>query len=92
VRQPENVPTQPEVTAKKGDVFDPQGLAALWKRHDAVSSSVHFTASDARKLLEAVRASGFRPRIDSPRALEFEAIATIRTIEPQLNNGIRQPR
>ncbi|MBV9489445.1 MAG: NAD(P)H-binding protein, partial [Verrucomicrobia bacterium] len=54
VRHPENVPSQPGVTAKKGDVFDPLRLADLLKGHDAVISSVHFTASDPRKLLEAV--------------------------------------
>jgi putative NADH-flavin reductase len=58
VRQPERVQAQPGVTAKKGDVSDPQGLADVLKGHDAVISSLQFTASDPRKLLEAVRASG----------------------------------
>lgn len=52
------VPAQPGVTAKAGDVFDQAGLAALLAGHDAVISAVHFTASDPRKLIEAVRASG----------------------------------
>jgi putative NADH-flavin reductase len=60
VRQPEKVPAQPGVTAKKGDVSDQQGLADLLKGHDAVISSVHFTDSDPRKLLGAVRVSGVK--------------------------------
>ncbi|MCJ2072445.1 NAD(P)-dependent oxidoreductase [Methylobacterium sp. J-030] len=57
-RSADRVAALPGVTAKAGDVFDQEGLAALLKGHDAVISSVHFTASDPRKLIEAVRASG----------------------------------
>lgn len=58
VRHPEKLPAQPGVTAVKGDVLDPEGLAPLLSGHDAVVSSVHFSASDPVKLIEAVRASG----------------------------------
>ncbi|TDR84526.1 NAD(P)-dependent oxidoreductase [Enterovirga rhinocerotis] len=57
VRQPDRVPSQPGVTAERGDVYDQEGLTALLAGHDAVISAVHFTASDPRKLVEAVRAS-----------------------------------
>jgi uncharacterized protein len=60
VRNPDKVAAQPNVTARKGDVLDQAGLAALLRGHDAVISSVHFTASDPRKLIEAVRASGVK--------------------------------
>ena len=60
VRKPEAVPALPGVTAVKGDVYDQAGLAKLLAGHDAVISSVHFTASDPRKLIEAVRASGVK--------------------------------
>ncbi|WP_424812292.1 NAD(P)-dependent oxidoreductase [Roseococcus sp. YIM B11640] len=60
VRQPERVPALPGVTAVKGDVFDQDDLAARLRDHDAVISSVHFTASDPRKLIAAVRASGVK--------------------------------
>lgn len=60
VRNPEKVPTHPQVTAKKGDVYDQPGLATLLKGHDVVISSVHFAASDPKKLIEAVRASGVK--------------------------------
>ena len=38
VRNPEKVPAGPRVTARKGDVFDRDGLAALLAGHDAVIS------------------------------------------------------
>jgi uncharacterized protein len=81
VRHPEKVPPQPEVTAKKGDVFDPQGLADLLKGHDAVISSVHFTASDPRKLLEAVRASGVKRYLVVGGAGSLEVAPGVRLID-----------
>ena len=59
-RNPEKIAALPGVTATKGDVFDTDGLAALIKGHDAVISSVHFLASDADRLIAAVRASGVK--------------------------------
>lgn len=55
---PEKIASLPNVVARKGDVFDQAALSELLKGHDAVISSVHFTASDPLKLIEAVRASG----------------------------------
>jgi hypothetical protein len=60
VRNPEKVQAQVNVTPRKGDVFDRDGLAALVKGHDAVISSVHFLQSDPRKLIDAVKASGVK--------------------------------
>ena len=57
-RHPENVPELNGVTPVKADANDVAGLAAALKQHDVVVSSVHFTASDPRKLIEAVHASG----------------------------------
>ena len=59
-RHPEKIAVGPGVTAKKGDVFDREGLAALLNGHDVAISAVHFTASDPNILIEAVRASGFK--------------------------------
>lgn len=59
-RHPEKIATFAKVTAKKADVYDQAGLTELLKGHDAVISSVHFTASDPNKLIEAVRASGVK--------------------------------
>ena len=59
-RNPEKIASLPQVTAKKGDVSDKSGLAALLKGHDATVSAVHFASSDARILIEAVRAAGVK--------------------------------
>lgn len=60
VRNPEKVQAQVNVTPKKGDVFDKDGLAALLKGHDAVISAVHFLQSDPQTLIGAVKASGVK--------------------------------
>ena len=59
-RHPEKIAARPGVAARKGDVFDKAGIVALIKGHDAVISSVHFTASDPKILIEAVRESGVK--------------------------------
>ena len=60
VRNPEKVPQGAGITAKKGDVYDKDGLAALLAGHDAVISAVHYTASDPAVLLAAVKQSGVK--------------------------------
>jgi uncharacterized protein len=60
VRNPEKVPQGAGVAAKKGDVYDKDGLSALLAGHDAVISSVHYTASDPAVLLAAVKQSGVK--------------------------------
>lgn len=57
-RNPDQIAALPNVTARKGDVFDRAGLAALWAGHDAAISSVHFLASDPARLIGAARESG----------------------------------
>ncbi|MBZ9726396.1 NAD(P)-dependent oxidoreductase [Mesorhizobium sp. CO1-1-11] len=59
-RSPEKIAALPGVTAKKGDVFDKEGLAKLIRDHDAVISAVHFVDSDPDTLIAAVRASGVK--------------------------------
>jgi len=59
-RNPDRIAALPGIKAVKGDVFDEAGLAHLLRGHDAVISAVHFTASDAVSLIDAVRASGVR--------------------------------
>jgi uncharacterized protein len=54
-RNPQKVASLPGVTPVKADADDVAGLAAAIKGHDAVISSVHFTASDPHKLIAAVR-------------------------------------
>lgn len=57
-RNPDKIARLPGVTAKAGDVFDLAGLAALLRGHDIVVSAVHFSASDPRLLIDAVKAAG----------------------------------
>ena len=57
-RHPENLPALSGVTPLLADARDVAGLAAAIKGHDAVVSSVHFTASDPRKLIAAVHQAG----------------------------------
>lgn len=52
------VPSLPGVTPAKADAYDAAALSSVLKGHDAVISSVHFTASDPHKLLAAVHTSG----------------------------------
>lgn len=59
-RNPGTIAALAGVTAARGDAHDPAGLAALLQGHDVVVSSVHFTASDPARLIEAVRRSGVR--------------------------------
>ena len=60
VRNPQKVPSAANVTAKQGDVFDKDGLAALLKGHDAVISAVRFLQSDPQTLIDAVKAAGVK--------------------------------
>ncbi|MCZ4432119.1 NAD(P)-dependent oxidoreductase [Agrobacterium sp. SOY23] len=59
-RNPSKVSSLPHVTAVAGDIEAPEALAAVLEGHDAVISSVHFSASDPDKLIGAVKASGVR--------------------------------
>jgi putative NADH-flavin reductase len=59
-RNPDTIAKLPAVTAKKGDVLDKPGLVQLLKGHDAVISAVHFTASDPKLQIEAVKEAGVK--------------------------------
>ncbi|QTH22477.1 hypothetical protein DFR49_3158 [Hephaestia caeni] len=59
-RDPARVASLPGVTAIAGDIEATEALAELVKGHDLVISSVLFSASDANKLIAAVKASGVR--------------------------------
>ncbi|EJZ22227.1 NAD(P)-dependent oxidoreductase [Rhizobium sp. Pop5] len=59
-RDPARIAALPNVTAASADIEAPEALARVLEGHDAVISSVHFSASDPDKLLGAVKASGVR--------------------------------
>lgn len=59
-RDPSKIAVLPNVTAATGDIDAPEALAKELGGHDAVISSVHFTATNPDKLIAAVKASGVR--------------------------------
>ena len=59
-RHPEKVAKLPNVTAIQGDVLQKDALVSLLKGSDVVISAVHFTASDPRILIDAVKAAGVK--------------------------------
>lgn len=81
VRNPGKVPHLPHVAARQGDVFDAEGLARLLAGHDAVISSVHFSASDPVKLIAAVKASGVKRYLVVGGAGSLEAAPGLRVID-----------
>lgn len=57
-RDPAKIAAGAHITAVKADADAPEALAKVISGHDAVISSVHFTASDPVKLIAAVKAAG----------------------------------
>jgi putative NADH-flavin reductase len=57
-RNPQKIPELKGVTPLQADANDVAGLATALKGHDVVISSVHFTASDPNRLIEAVQTAG----------------------------------
>jgi putative NADH-flavin reductase len=80
-RHPEKIAKLPNVSAKKGDVFDKDGLASLLSGHDVVVSSVHFTASDPRVLIDAVKAAGAKHYLVVGGAGSLEVTPGVRLID-----------
>ncbi|HEY6457847.1 MAG TPA: NAD(P)-dependent oxidoreductase [Steroidobacteraceae bacterium] len=58
VRNPDKAASRPNLTALKGDVTDPNSVAALIRGHDAVISSAPFNPGISPQVLAAVRTSG----------------------------------
>jgi putative NADH-flavin reductase len=80
-RHPEKIADLPNVTAKPGDVFDQAGLIALLRGHDVVISSVPFTASDPRILIDAVKAAGVQRYLVVGGAGSLEVKPGVRLID-----------
>jgi len=80
-RHPEKIAKLPNVSAKKGDVFDKDDLASLLSGHDVVVSSVHFTASDPRVLIDAVKAAGAQRYLVVGGAGSLEVAPGVRLID-----------
>jgi putative NADH-flavin reductase len=80
-RHPEKIAQLPNVTAKRGDVFDEAGLVDLLQGHDVAVSSVHFTASDPRILIDAVKAAGVKRYLVVGGAGSLEVKPGVRLID-----------
>ena len=80
-RHPDKIAALPGVTAKAGDAYDKPGLVALLRGHDAVVSSVHFTASDPDLLIAAVRESGVRRYFIVGGAGSLEVASGVRLLD-----------
>ncbi len=59
-RHPEKAHQDAKVTAKKGDVTDPKGLAPLLAGHDVVISSVRFSELPADNVIGAAKSAGVK--------------------------------
>ena len=80
-RHPDRIAHLPGVTARRGDIFDRDGLAALLRGHDAVISSVLFTQSDPSILIAAVRAAGVKRYLVVGGAGSLEVTPGVRLID-----------
>jgi uncharacterized protein len=57
-RHPEKALPNSNVTAVRGDIAEPEQLAALLKGHDAIISSAPFLPGSSSRLLDAIHQSG----------------------------------
>ena len=80
-RHPEKIAALPGATPVKGDVADKAGLVALLRGHDAVISSVHYTASDPALILAAVRESGVKRYFVVGGARSLEVAPGVRLVD-----------
>ena len=80
-RHPEKIAKLPNVSAKKGDVFEKGDLASLLSGHDVVVSSVRFTASDPGVLIDAVKAAGAQRYLVVGGAGSLEVAPSVRLID-----------
>jgi putative NADH-flavin reductase len=91
-RRPETIAKLPGVTAQKGDVFDKPGLVQLLTGHDAVISAVHFTASDPKLLVEAVKEAGVKRYFVVGGAASLEVAPGVKLIDtPQFPAAYQPP-
>jgi uncharacterized protein len=59
-RHPERAPASARITTARGDITEPDKLAASIRGHDAVVSSAPFLPASSSKLLDAIRKSGVK--------------------------------
>jgi putative NADH-flavin reductase len=81
VRNPEKVPAQANVTARKGNVSDKARLSELLAGHDVAVSAVRFAQSDPHKLIGAARSSGVKRYLVVGGAASLEAAPGVRLLD-----------
>lgn len=59
-RNPENIAALPNVTLVRGDVTDSASLTDVLRGHDAMISSIPFSAVEPQSLIDAVRQAGIK--------------------------------
>ena len=91
-RNPDKIAALPGVTARKGDVFDKEGLTDLIRGHDVVISAVHFLDSDTDTLIAAVRASGVKRYLVVGGAGSLEVAPGKRLVDTPNSRRSTRPR
>jgi putative NADH-flavin reductase len=81
VRNTDALPTHERLTARKGDVSDEAALSTLLSGHDAVISSLHFSAFDPDRLLAAIKSSGVKRYIAVGGAGSLELKPGLRLVD-----------
>ena len=59
-RNPDGIPKRDRLTARRGEVFDLDGMARLLAGHDAVVSATRFKAVGAKPIVDAVKKAGVK--------------------------------
>ncbi len=90
-RDPTKIPALKGVTPLKADANDLADLTAALRGHDVVISSVHFTASDPKKLIEAVHAAGVGRYLVVGGAGSLEVAPGVKLIETPQFPAIYKP-
>jgi hypothetical protein len=80
-RHPEKIAKLPNVTPVSGDADDADALAGILRGHDVVVTSIHFTGSDANKLIAAVKKSGTKRYVVVGGAGSLEVAPGVKLID-----------
>ena len=80
-RHPEKIAKLPNVTPVGGDADDADAVGGILRGHDVVVTSILFTASDANKLIAAVKKSGTKRYVVVGGAGSLEVAPGVKLID-----------
>lgn len=80
-RYPEKIAKLPNVTPVGGDADDADALGGILRGHDVVVTSILFTASDANRLIAAVKKSGTKRYVVVGGAGSLEVAPGVKLID-----------